>query len=70
MCANAEAAANCDDWRVDDEGRLLSPSGAFCARLSGDKLYLYDKRDRTERPFSLADWLRLAVVGGQDAPDW
>lgn len=48
-------------WRLAEDGRLLSPSGAFVARLDLDTgaILMYDKRERRELAFTLADWWAL-----------
>lgn len=46
-------------WTVDGAGWLLTPSGAKAARVVKGALMLYDKRDRCERPFTLADWFTV-----------
>ena len=48
-----------DQWSVDPQGWLRSSSGAKVARIDGDRLMLYDKRDKRELPFTLDDWLEL-----------
>lgn len=46
-------------WRVDEAGRLLTPSGAFVARLEGGKLFFYNRKLGVEEVFTLADWWAL-----------
>jgi hypothetical protein len=46
-------------WTVDGAGWLLTPSGAKAARVVDGALMLYDKRDRCERAFTLADWFTV-----------
>ena len=48
-------------WRLAEDGRLLSPSGAFVARLDLDTgaILMYDKRERRELAFTLIDWWAL-----------
>jgi hypothetical protein len=44
-------------WTLDARGYLLTPSGAKAARLTEHGiLYLWDARERVERPFTLDDW--------------
>jgi hypothetical protein len=52
-------------WRVDASGFLLTPSGAKAARVADGTLYLWDKRSKCERAFTMEDWLSVdgAVTG-------
>ena len=44
-------------WSVDQNGFLLTVSGAKAARISEGAIMLYDKREHVEVPFTLADWV-------------
>jgi hypothetical protein len=44
-------------WNVDSNGYLLTTSGAKVARVAGQVIMLYDKRERVEVPFTQADWV-------------
>jgi hypothetical protein len=47
-------------WRVDDDGWLLTPTGAKAARIAPDgALMLYDKRAKCERPLTFDQWQQL-----------
>lgn len=46
-------------WRVDAEGRLLSPDGAFVAVFREGVIFFYDKKRGTYTPFTLSDWWAL-----------
>lgn len=46
-------------WRVDEDGRLLSPDGAFVALLREGVIFFYDKRRGTYVSFTMADWWAL-----------
>ena len=54
-------------WRVDEQGFLITPSGAKVARVAGSRLMLYDKRVKTEWPFTVLDWLLLMQHGVDEA---
>ena len=43
-------------WHLDERGFLRTPSGAKAARLDNGVIFLYDKREGQEVPFTLADW--------------
>lgn len=43
-------------WSVDQNGYLLTPSGAKAARVAEGAIMLYDKRTHTEVPLTLADF--------------
>ena len=44
-------------WTVDARGYLLTPSGAKAARVDNHGiLMLYDKREKVDVPFTLADY--------------
>lgn len=58
-------------WRLDEDGRLLSPDGEWLARLVGGVLLFYDKKRREYVPFEISDWWELVKpdgAGEQDAP--
>jgi|WetSurMetagenome_2_1015567.scaffolds.fasta_scaffold163051_3 hypothetical protein len=56
-------------WTTDARGYLLTPSGAKAARLdTSGILMLYDKRERVEVPFTLADWLACQTQTAEGEP--
>ena len=56
-------------WTLDARGRLLTPSGAFAARIDNHGIiYLYDKREHVEVPFTLADWVACQTQTQQGEP--
>jgi hypothetical protein len=52
-----EAQTTPSPWTLDARGYLLTPSGAKAARIDNGCIMLYDKRERVEVPFTLADWV-------------
>jgi|OpeIllAssembly_1097287.scaffolds.fasta_scaffold1921351_2 hypothetical protein len=46
-------------WKVDDDGRLLSPDGTFVALFKDGVIYFYDKKRGAYSPFSMNDWWAL-----------
>lgn len=44
------------EWLIDAEGYLVSPAGTRIAKITRDTLWLYDKRIKTDLPFTLEDW--------------
>ncbi len=55
-------------WRVDEDGRLLSPDGAFVALLRDGVIFFYDKKRGTYSPFTMSDWWAL-LSELMDIPD-
>lgn len=56
-------------WTLDARGYLLTPSGAKAARIdTSGILMLYDKRERVEVPFTLADWVACQTQTARGEP--
>jgi hypothetical protein len=64
----AESQTPPTTWTTDARGYLLTPSGAKAARIDNGCIMLYDKRERVEVPFTLADWLACQTQTAQGEP--
>ena len=59
---NAELGTVASPWTTDAQGYLLAPSGVKAARVDHDGvIWLWDKRERVEVPFTPAD-LRACIT--------
>lgn len=50
------------EWIVDEAGYLVSPSGTRVAKITSSAIWLYDKRIKTDLPFTLEDWGVIANI--------
>lgn len=50
-------------WRLDAQGRLISPRGVFVARVVGGDMFFWDRRRRCEEPapFTIEQWMTWTV---------
>jgi hypothetical protein len=55
-------------WTTDARGYLLTPSGAKAARIDNGCIMLYDKRERVEVPFTLADYYAVQTQTPRGEP--
>ena len=47
-------------WKIDEDGYMVSQAGTRCARFESGTLYLYDRKSKSEVPFTLIDWALLS----------